>query len=674
LAGDNTFSGGVIVDAAANGLAFAANHINALGTGLLNLGAGAKATLNYVGDHNLPSLTLNGVVQPKGTYGSTASGASTVDDAHFAGTGTVTVGPKMLTFDFGIYGVAVITGTNIGITVPFGTDVTSLAPTYTTSFGATGDLASGSTQDFSSSKTYTLSSGSYTEAYVVTVSIAANTPPTLFNWITVGDGNWSGGVNWNTNSGNGLAPLTTGESDYVFNFNQAGIYTATQNLDVGFQLNQLNFGGSTATLVGNGLTLVANGAAMPQINQNSGVAVVVDTPLDLTVATTLGGSGGGAVTINGSISNMGSLTKTTSGTLTLSGANAYAGGTTISNGMLSVGAQTALGSGPVTLDGGTFLQQVNFEGFGAGATLANDFTLSGGLVNMVFNFSTTKDMTLGGVVSGAGGFHLSGAQRGLALAGDNTFSGGVIVDAAANGLAFAANHINALGTGLLSLGAGAKATLNYVGDHSLPSLTLNGVVQANGTYGSSTSGAEMVDDLHFAGTGTVTVGPHNLAKIRTFVFSGLPATTINDTNHTVQVTVPYGTDVTALAPTYTVSTAASSTPGSGTVADFTMPQSYSVTSGDATATNAYVVTVTVMGPPLVTVTGITAPVAGPGVGEFTVTMTGSSNFAGDVVVEQSTDLITWVTAQISPIPSGAFSIPIVMEGKGPKSFFRVKYP
>ena len=672
LAGDNTFSGGIIVDAATFGLGIAVSHVNALGTGPLSLGAGALATLNYSGDHNLPSLTLNGVVQPKGTYGSTASGASTVDNAHFSGTGTVTVGPKMLTFDFGIYGPGVISGTNIAVTVPFGTDVTNLAPTYTTSFGATGSPVSGSVRNFTSPQTYTLTSGIYSEAYIVTVTVAANVPPILFSWVTSESGSWSKGANWTTDVGSGLAPSPNGQADYVFNFNQAGSYTASQDQGLGYILNKINFGGSAVTLDGNDLALTANGPVLPQLNQNSGIAATVQTNLDLTANTTIGGTGGGALAIKGIVSGTGSLTKSNSGNLTLSGVNSYSGGTTISSGTLSVGAQTALGSGPVTLAGGTFMQQVNFEGFGAGGILGNNFTLSGGLVNIVFSFATTKDMTLGGVVSGAGGFHLSGAQRGLTLAGNNTFSGGITVDAAANGIGIAANHVNSFGTGPLSLGAGAKAMLNYTGDHVLPSLTLNGVLQPNGTYGSTASGAGTMDDAHFTGTGTVTVGLHKQAQIQTFVFADLPATAIDHINHTISVTVPSGTVVTSLAPTYTVTPGATSTPASGVARDFSAPRTYSVTSEDLATTQVYTVTVTVApGGPVVTNTGITGPVAGPGVGEFTVTITGNTAAAGNLGVEKSTDLITWVPVQTSAVPGGAFSISVTSVGAEPKAFFRL---
>lgn len=536
--------------------------------------------------------------------------------------------------------------------------MTALSPTFTLSPFATVSPASGSTHDFTSPVNYTVTAedGIATKTYSVTVA------QTNF-WISnITDETWATAADWNP------AVVPTSAATTVLGFNTAGTYTSSHNLGDGFQVNQLVLSAPVLKLDGNSLLFAGTA---PAIVQNGSTAVLITNALDLGTGTTVGGSGSGAVTLSGVITN-GSLTKLSSGNLTLSGANSYTGGTTISNGMLTVATQTALGSGPLTLAGGTFMQQVNFEGFGLGGFLINDFTLSGGLVNLVFSFSTNKDMSLSGIVSGAGGFHISGDQRGLALAGDNTFSGGITVDATPNGVTVAASQVTSFGTGPLSLGAGAKATLNYAGDHVLPSLTLNGVVQPDGTYGSTASGAGTIDNVHFAGTGTVTVGLHKQAQIQTFVFAGLPATTIDQINHTISVTVPSGTVVTSLAPTYTVTPGATSTPVSGVARDFSTAKTYSVTSEDLATTQVYTVTVTVAaGGPVVTVSGITGPVAGPGVGEFTVTITGTAGSAGNVGVEKSIDLINWAPVQTSAVASGAFSINITTVGAEPTAFFRL---
>ena len=92
--------------------------------------------------------------------------------------------------------------------------------------------------------------------------------------------------------------------------------------------------------------------------------------------------------------------------------------------------------------------------------------------------------------------------------------------------------------------------------------------------------------------------PLSSAKnILTFDFPGQPATTFSGTN--ISVTVPYGTSVTALAPTYTLSALATASPVSGTTRNFTTPQTYTVTAQDLT-TQVYTVTVTVAPSPVST--------------------------------------------------------------------------
>ena len=75
-----------------------------------------------------------------------------------------------------------------------------------------------------------------------------------------------------------------------------------------------------------------------------------------------------------------------------------------------------------------------------------------------------------------------------------------------------------------------------------------------------------------------------------------PATTggVNEGAKTIVLTVPNGTDVTALIPTI-IMTGASISPVSGLAQDFTSPVTYTVTAEDST-TQAYIVTVTVSAP------------------------------------------------------------------------------
>ena len=77
----------------------------------------------------------------------------------------------------------------------------------------------------------------------------------------------------------------------------------------------------------------------------------------------------GAGTFSGVISGTGgSLVKNSPGTLTLSGANTYTGGTTLDSGTLAAGNNAAFGPGPLTINGGTLAAS------GGAITLANKVT------------------------------------------------------------------------------------------------------------------------------------------------------------------------------------------------------------------------------------------------------------------------------------------------------------
>ena len=67
--------------------------------------------------------------------------------------------------------------------------------------------------------------------------------------------------------------------------------------------------------------------------------------------------------------------------------------------------------------------------------------------------------------------------------------------------------------------------------------------------------------------------------------------TANIVGTNVSLTVPYGTDLTTLNPTFTVSPFATVSPASGTARNFTTPQTYTVTAQDGVTTKIYTATV-----------------------------------------------------------------------------------
>ena len=567
----------------------------------------------------------------------------------------------ILSVTWGTYS-SLIVGTNVSLLVPMGTVVTAINPTVTVSPFATVSPASGSTNDFTSPVNYTVTAqdGVTTKTYALQV-VTENL------WTNSAGGNWSVGGNWNPNSTPSSASTT------ALAFNTAGTYASTHDLGDGFQLNLLLFGAPTVTLDGNSLQFAG---ANPHLLNNSIVSVVVSNSLDLAVDTTLSNVGG--VTLRGVISGTGALIKSGAGTLTLSGSaeNTYSGGTTVNAGFLSL-ANTRndyFGTGAVVVNSAA---QLNLNGNG---NLLNAFTFNGARVGNGNSFSaalngpvtlaatstfdqgTTGGMKIGGDISGPGGLTRTGTGTTLVLSGANTYAGPTTVSTGT----IRYDRPEALAGGALNIASGATVNLNFTGGGSATSLTIGGTTMPNGVYGSVTNLTADITNSAFLGAGTLTVGPHIQARITSFTFLGQPAPTIDPINRTISLTVDSSTDLTTLAPTYTVSPFASGTPDSGTTLDFTTPQAYTVVSGDLSVTNVYTVTVIKL-VPHPTVSGITGPVAA----QFTIL--GSSDIAGNVVTEMTTDLttpITWVPIQTNAVSAGAFSIEIP-QGSDQSAFYRL---
>ncbi|ENR46757.1 beta strand repeat-containing protein [Brucella abortus] len=203
------------------------------------------------------------------------------------------------------------------------------------------------------------------------------------------------------------------------------------------------------------------------------------------------------VAMSGVISGAGGLMKSGTGTVTLSGANSYTGGTKVSAGTLVV-ANDNTGGGTMTVDVGALLQ------IGTGGTsgsLAGDIANDGTLV-----VDRSDAIGLSGAISGAGGLTKNGAGT-LTLSGANSYTGATTVSAGILTLtgdntgggtttvdARAELHI---GTG----GASGSLAGNIVNDGALV-VDRSGVIGLSGVI-SGTGG------LMKSGTGTVTLSGVN---------------------------------------------------------------------------------------------------------------------------------------------------------------------
>ena len=189
------------------------------------------------------------------------------------------------------------------------------------------------------------------------------------------------------------------------------------------------------TLGSSGATLDASGSGALTLN-NAGSMGLSGTGIR---TLTLTGSGTGAVAavIGDQGGDATSLTKSGAGAWALSGASTYSGGTTLSGGQLNINGAAPLGSGTLTINGGTTID--NTSGGGLTVTANNpqswngDFTFVGtddldlgaGAVTLGADRTVTVNantLTVGGVVGGAQALTKAGAGT-LTLAGVNTYSG-----------------------------------------------------------------------------------------------------------------------------------------------------------------------------------------------------------------------------------------------------------
>jgi autotransporter-associated beta strand protein len=202
--------------------------------------------------------------------------------------------------------------------------------------------------------------------------------------------------------------------------------------------------GSGFFLNGNGTLTFAPSAAQTQ--------TVSDVIADQT------GSGG-----TGPNAGSWSLAKTDAGTLVLTAANIYSGGTTVSGGLINFNAANNFGSGLITLDGGG-LQWASGTTTDISSRLAAFG--SGGAT-----FDTNgNNVTFASALSGTGGLTKTGAGN-LVLNGINVYTGATTV----NGGILSVNGSIAASSGL-TVNAGGTVGGNGI----LPSTTINGGTLAPG--------------------------------------------------------------------------------------------------------------------------------------------------------------------------------------------------
>ncbi|MDQ7972766.1 MAG: autotransporter-associated beta strand repeat-containing protein, partial [Rhodocyclaceae bacterium] len=226
--------------------------------------------------------------------------------------------------------------------------------------------------------------------------------------------------------------------------------------------------------------------------------------------------------VGGTISGSGgALVKEGTGTLTLSGANTYTGGTALKAGTLAVASNSALGTGGLAMDDGTTLA------FAADhLTIANPITMTG-VVDPTFD-TGANTATLTGGISGAADLTKTGTGTLILGAANNTYTGsttvaqGTLRAGVANAFSPASATTVAAGATLDLAGhSQALASVNNAGTVSLVGstpgtvLTVTGPwVGNNGTLAVGTAvgnDASPTDRLVLSGAGAVASGSTRIA-------------------------------------------------------------------------------------------------------------------------------------------------------------------
>lgn len=176
---------------------------------------------------------------------------------------------------------------------------------------------------------------------------------------------------------------------------------------------------SGVTLSGSASLSIAGASAAQTVNGLSGVAgtSVVLGANRLTL------NNSAANSFAGLISGTGSLGKSGAGTLTLTAANSYSGGTVVTGGTLIAGIANAFGTGTLTVTAPGTVNLANFATTVGG--LAGDGNIA--LGSAILTVSGTGSTAYSGVLSGTGRLIKSGSGT-LMLNGANTYTGSTTIN------------------------------------------------------------------------------------------------------------------------------------------------------------------------------------------------------------------------------------------------------
>ncbi len=482
-----------------------------------------------------------------------------------------------------------IAGTNISLTVPFGSDPTNLTPTITIT-GVSVSPASGVAQDFSGgpvSYTVTAQDGS-TQTYAVTVSVALNSAKDITQFTILGVDGAIAGTNISltlpfgststnltptiTITGVSVSPASGVAQDFSggpvsYTVTAQDGSTQTYAVTVGVALNsakditQFTILGVDGAIAGTNISLTLPYGKDPtsltptititgvSVSPVSGLAQDFSGgPVSYTVTAQDGSTQTYTVTVSVALNSAKDITQ-----FTILGVNGAIAGTNISL-RLPYGTDVTSLTPTITITGVSVSPASgvaqDFTAPVAYTVTAQDASTQTYMVTVNIALNSSKDITQ---------FTILGVD-------------GVIVGTTISLTLPFGTDVTSLTPTIAITGASVSPASGAAQDFSAPvPYTVVASDASTKTY-----------------TVTVSVALNSAKDITQFTILGVNGTIVGTT---ISLTLPFSTDVTNLTPTIAI-TGASVSPASGVVEDFSAARAYTVTAADG-STKTYTVTVTV---------------------------------------------------------------------------------
>ena len=312
------------------------------------------------------------------------------------------------------------------------------------------------------------------------------------------DGTAPGLVIFANSAGNGAATILSG----------ANTYSGGSEVRGTVRLGATNALGSGQVIVSGTLDLAEFGQSSAAL---SGTGLITNSGT-LAPATLQVGNGEATSAFAGTLSDGSSalrLSKVGTGTLSLSGANLYSGGTDLQGGTIAVSSGSALGTGPLAMARGTALA---FAANGLDLANAIQFTQLG---DPTID-TGPNDATISGAISGPGDLDKLGTGT-LTLTGTNTYTGATTVQQGTllvNGST--GNSIATVQSGARLGGFGTVGGIDVLSGASLapgvrvPYSTIhvagNATFEAGSTFAVNINAAGLSDAVAIAGIATINGG------------------------------------------------------------------------------------------------------------------------------------------------------------------------